>query len=170
MKSNIVLIGYRATGKTSVAEYLSQKMKKPFICIDKEIEKQASLAIPEIVEKYGWPEFRKIESLIVERVSELKEHIIDTGGGVILNEKNIINLKKNGLIFWLKSDLEIIIDRLKKDDPRPSLTKKSFLDEVPEVLKERTPIYEKSADYTIDANKSIKETAEKIHEYFRSTI
>ncbi len=167
MKSNIVLIGYRATGKTSVAEYLSLKTKMPVICLDKEIEKQANLSIPEIVEKHGWDEFRKIESLIVEKASKLKEHIIDTGGGVILNEKNIINLKKNGLIFWLKTDLEIIIERLKKDNPRPSLTKKSFLEEVPEVLKERTPIYKRSADYIIDSNKSIKETGEKIYEYLR---
>jgi len=162
MKNNIVLIGYRATGKTTVGRHLSQKLKKPYISLDQEIVKQVGMPIAELVEKKGWEEFRKAETAIVKKASQLEGYIIDTGGGVITKKENINYLQKSGSIIWLKADLENIVDRLKKDNPRPSLTGKSFLDEVPEVLKERTPIYQKSANHIVDANKSILETVDQI--------
>jgi len=94
----------------------------------------------------------------------LENHIIDTGGGIILREENIKNLKENGIIFWLKADQKTIIKRIKNDNQRPALTdKKSFTEEVSEVLKERNPQYKKVADYIIDTCKfPVVEVANKI--------
>ena len=100
---NIVLIGYRGTGKSVVAAVLSETLKMKSIGMDAEIVSKTGLAIPEIVEKYGWKKFRDIETEVAMQVSQLDNIIIDTGGGVIERPENIEALKENGLIFWLKA-------------------------------------------------------------------
>ena len=150
---NIVLIGYRGTGKSSVARMLSKELNFPVFNMDEEITKKAGMSIPQIVEKFGWDKFRDLESEIAEQVSNLDNHIIDTGGGVILRDKNVENLRKNSKVFWLKADITTIVKRIKHGRHRPSLTEgKSFVDEIEEVLTQRKEKYEKAADYIIDTS------------------
>ncbi len=81
---NLVLIGYRGTGKSAVAEILSRKLGMPAVSLDEEIAREAGMPIPEIVEKHGWPWFRDLESEIAERFAMRDDAILDTGGGVVL--------------------------------------------------------------------------------------
>ena len=151
---NIVLIGYRGTGKTVVSKILAEKLNRKLIEMDAMIVKKARMTIPEIVEKYGWDRFRNLESELTEEVSKLDNCVIDTGGGVILRKQNIDNLKKNGIIILLKADIKTIISRIKNGIQRPSLTgKRSFVEEVAEVLNQRKKKYETAADYAIDTSK-----------------
>ena len=161
---NIVLVGYRGTGKSTVARMLSKKLIMPVFNMDDEITKKAGMSIPEIVEKFGWDSFRDMESEIAEQVSNLDNHIIDTGGGVILRDKNVKNLRKNSKVFWLKADITTIAERIKNGTHRPSLTDgKSFVEEIEEVLIQRKEKYEKAADYIIDTSKlSPLDVVEKI--------
>ncbi|MCK5594647.1 shikimate kinase [bacterium] len=161
---NIVLIGYRGTGKSSVARILSKEFGFSVFDMDEEIVKRASIPISEIVEKFGWDKFRNLESAIAEQVSNLDNYIIDTGGGVILRDKNVANLRKNSKVFWLKAGVATIAERIKHGTHRPSLTdEKTFIDEVEEVLMQRKEKYEKAADYTIDTSKlSTVDVAKKI--------
>lgn len=152
---NIVLIGYRGTGKTSVAKLLSTILNMELVEVDRLITKRAKLSIPQIVERFGWDVFRDIESDVIKEVSLMDNCIIDTGGGVILREENVERLKENGIIFWLTADKEIIKERIRGSEDRPSLTgKKSFIDEIDEVLKEREPLYRAAADWRIKTDKS----------------
>ena len=161
---NIVLVGYRGTGKSSVARMLSKKLSMPVFNMDDEITKKAGMSIPEIVEKFGWDSFRDMESEIAEQVSNLDNHIIDTGGGVILRDKNVKNLRKNSKVFWLMADIPTIVQRIKHGTHRPSLTeRKSFVEEIEEVLIQRKEKYEKAADYIIGTSKlSSSDVAKKI--------
>ncbi|MFH2028363.1 MAG: shikimate kinase [Nanoarchaeota archaeon] len=161
---NIVLMGYRGTGKSSVARLLSQRLGRSLVNIDGEIIKKTGMPITDIVQKKGWDKFREIESEITEHVSKFDGYIIDCGGGIIVNDKNIVNLKKNGKIFWLKAQVDTIIGRIKEETDRPSLTgDKSFIDEIEAVLKERMPKYKKAADYEVATdNFSKEEVADKI--------
>jgi shikimate kinase len=126
-KKNIVLIGYRAAGKTRVSKILSKKLGLPLISIDKTIEEKTKLPIAKLVETYGWEKFRDIEGEIVKSVSCSKNHIIDPGGGVILREENTINLKKNSIIIWLRADVETTLSRLKKMQLAPRLQAQNHL-------------------------------------------
>ena len=161
---NIVLIGYRGTGKSAVARILSKELKLPVLNIDDKIVEKAGMSIPQIVEKFGWDRFRDMESEIAEQVSNLDNYIIDTGGGVILRDKNVKNLRKNSKVFWLKADITTIVKRIKHGTHRPSLTgRKSFVDEIEEVLAQRKEKYEKAADYIIDTSKlSTSDVAKQI--------
>lgn len=163
---NIVLIGYRGTGKSVVAEILSETLKMKSIGMDAEIVKKTGLTIPEIVEKYDWKRFRDIETELAMQFSLLDNVIIDTGGGVIERPENIEALKKNGLIIWLKASVDVIVKRIESGTDRPALTEgKSFTDEIEEVLEKRVPKYSGAARYEIDTDPITPDlVAEKIIE------
>jgi shikimate kinase len=163
---NIVLIGYRGTGKSSIAKILSARLKWPRFNLDDAIVQDMGMSIPQIVEKHGWEFFRDLEVKIVEMASNKDKTIIDAGGGVVVRPKNIERLRQKGVIIWLKAKPEAIISRIKEDTNRPSLTgNKSFLEEVQEVLAERTPKYQAASHIAIDTdNLSPAEVAEKIME------
>lgn len=165
---NIVLIGYRGTGKSTIADRLSKLLDMRVVCMDEEIVRRAGQAIPQIVEQHGWDHFRNIESDLAAELGKEDGLIIDAGGGVIVRQQNIDNLKENGAIFWLMADEETIADRIQDDTQRPSLTgSKSFVEEIADVLAERTPKYKAASDYTIDtAEKSIEEAAQAIADIF----
>ena len=151
----LVLIGYRGTGKSTVGEVLSKRLGMRYICMDSEIEKKAGMSTPEIVEKFGWPKFRDIESEVTHGLTLLDNYIIDTGGGVIERPENIKDLQNNAIVFWLKASIDTVISRIKTGTQRPALTSgKTFVEEVAEVLERRTPIYQSAAHYEIDTDDS----------------
>jgi len=161
---NIVLIGYRGTGKTVVGELLAARLNMTYMGMDAQIVKKAGMSIPEIVEKSGWPGFRDMESEVARELAGLDHLIIDTGGGVIERPENIEALKTNARIFWLKASVDAIVSRIQDDTQRPSLIAgKTFTQEVAEVLEQRTPKYKNAAHHEIDTDPLTPEqVAEKI--------
>jgi shikimate kinase len=150
---NLVLIGYRGTGKSVVGEILGNRLGMNCVGTDRRIVETAGMSIPEIVEKYGWSGFRDMESEVVRHLSQCDHLIIDTGGGVIERPENIRALKVNSFIFWLKASVETIIARIQDDTQRPSLTEgKTFTEEVGEILKQRIPKYKMAAQFEIDTD------------------
>ncbi len=162
---NIVLIGYRCTGKSSVGRILAERLGWNFVDTDEIIEEKEGKSIPEIVEEKGWEGFRRVEKEVVKEVSNLDNSVIATGGGVILNEENVCELTKKGWVVWLKARPETIKKRMLEDKTniRPGLKGRDPLSEIEDVLRERNPIYEKSADFSIDTDTlSIDEVSEII--------
>ncbi|MCA9422550.1 MAG: shikimate kinase, partial [Nitrospira sp.] len=147
---NIVLIGYRGTGKSTVARILGQRLDRTVISTDAEIVKETGQSIPLIVEQFGWDHFRGLETQMCQKVAGRDNLIIDTGGGLILKEENVRILKKNGKIFWLTAEVSTIASRISGDTQRPSLSgTKSFVEEIEEILEIRRPHYQAAADHVI---------------------
>jgi shikimate kinase len=147
---NIVLIGYRGAGKSSVAKVLADQLGRIVISTDAEIVSRANLSIPEIVKRCGWMHFRDLESQVCRELAGKDRMIIDTGGGVILRQENVDALKANGMLFWLTVEVPTIQSRIGGDTQRPSLTgTKSFTEEIEDVLRERHPQYQAAADHII---------------------
>jgi len=152
---NIVLIGYRGTGKSAVGEILARRLNRPCIGMDAEIVQRAGMPIPEMVEKFGWPGFRDRETELARELSDRDGLIIDTGGGVIERPENIKALQKNGVVFWLTASVAVIVSRIKGDIHRPALTAgKTFTEEVMEVLARRMPKYRAAAHHEMDTDKA----------------
>ena len=166
---NIVLIGYRGTGKSAVGELLALRLKMPCIGMDAEIVKRAGMSIPEIVEKYGWQKFRDMESEEARELAGLDNIIVDTGGGVVERPENIEALKTNSIIIWLKASVDTIVSRIQGDTERPALTAgKTFTEEIAEVLERRVPKYKSAAQYEIDTDESTPEqVADRIIEIWK---
>ena len=161
---NIVLIGYRGTGKSTVGKLLAMRLGRQFVSTDEEIVKRAKRTIPEIVAQEGWEYFRDLESEICRELAGRDQLVIDTGGGAILRTQNVEALKKGGTLFWLTASVETITKRISRDNQRPSLTgSKSFVDEIQDVLRERTPKYQAASDHVITTDdRSIKQLVEII--------
>ncbi len=147
---NIVLIGYRGTGKSAVGKVLAGRLGRDLLSTDTEVVKRAKLSIPELVQRHGWDYFRDVESTVCRDLAGRDHVIIDTGGGAILRPANVDVLRKNGRLYWLTASVETISRRIGHDTQRPSLTGgKSFIEEIRDVLAERMPIYQAAADCTI---------------------
>ena len=156
---NIVLIGYRGTGKSSVARILGQRLRRKVISTDEEIVKEAGQPIPQIIEQFGWDHFRRLETQMCQNLTDQKNLIIDTGGGLILKEENVTMLKADGKIFWLTAEVSTIVSRISGDTQRPSLSgTKSFVEEIGEILEIRRPHYQAAADVIIPTDNETAET------------
>ena len=150
---NIVLIGYRGSGKTVVAELVAKRLRMQCIATDARIVERAGMPIPEIVEKHGWPTFRDLESEQAREVAGLDNVVIDTGGGIVERPENVEPLRANGIVIWLKASVDTIVSRIQGGTERPSLTGgKSFTEEVAEVLERRIPKYRSAAQYEVDTD------------------
>ncbi len=148
---NLILIGYRGTGKTTVGRILASRLGLRLISLDALIIEKAGASIPEIVDQHGWDHFRGLEKEVVKESCGSDGQVLDCGGGVILREDNIRELKRAGNIIWLRASVKTIVERIHADDQRPSLTgRKSFVQEVEEVLSEREPKYRAAADIIVD--------------------
>ena len=149
---NIVLIGMRGGGKSSVAKLLSEKLGRKFLDLDAMVESQEGMGIPEVVEKYGWGYFRDRESEIVKKAAKQKNAIISTGGGAIGRPENIAALKQRGIVVFLSAPADTLARRIDSESgKRPRLTEATTtLEEVETVLAEREKFYETVADIVID--------------------
>lgn len=161
---NVVLIGYRGTGKSTVGKIVAARLGRPIVSTDKEIIRRAGSSIPEIVAAHGWDYFRDIESAVCQELAAQDNLVIDTGGGAILRQQNVDAFKRNGRLIWLTASVDTIAARIGGDTQRPSLTgTKSHVEEIRDVLSERTPKYQSAADLTVATDgRSIDELARTI--------
>ncbi len=174
---NIILIGFRGTGKTTIGKILARQLGKEFIDADIYLEKKEGMSITDIFAKGGEPLFRDIESKVIAELSLLDGKVIATGGGAVLREENVKHLKKRGIIILLDADANTLYKRIHRDSHtrqrRPNLTAKGGLEEVQFLLEQRRPIYDRIADFVINtAHVSVASVAQKIqtllHHYVRS--
>ena len=153
---NIVLIGFRGTGKSTVGKLLAKRLERDFIDSDKYIESSTGKTIKSIFEDDGEEGFRKIEADTIAVLSKVDNKIISAGGGAVLKEENIRNLKDNGFLVLLEATPEIIHSRIAQDketiQQRPSLTDKKPLDEIKHLIEQREHAYKNAADFTINTS------------------
>jgi len=153
---NIVLIGYRGSGKTSVSRELARMLGWPMVDTDTLVVQQTGKSIKDLFADMGEPGFRDIESQVIAKVSTHNQYIIATGGGVVLRQSNVDLLKKNGKLIWLNAPAEMLYARVQSDAnthiSRPNLTPGGGIEEVQTLLAKRTPIYQAAADLIIDVS------------------
>jgi len=161
---NIVLIGMRGSGKTAAGTILARKLGREFIEMDSQIIQRVGLSIPEIVERHGWARFRDIEEEITGEVARLDNIVNATGGGVVTREKNIQELKRNGVLVWLKTSVDSLLERTGQDTNRPPLVNsRTQRQDIEITFTERKSLYRKAADIVINTeNKTPEEVAEII--------
>ncbi len=159
---NIYLVGYRATGKTTVGKCLADRTHQPFVDADHILEEEQGQSISSIVEAGGWESFRALEKDLIHRLSKLQGHIIAPGGGAVLDPDNVRRMQQSGLVVWLTATPETIGRRISSDpktpDQRPALTDQGVLEEITSVLEERTPLYAAAAGLILATDNMDTET------------
>lgn len=153
---NLVLIGYRGSGKSEVGRRLAARLKLTFVDTDDFIEERYGAPISAIVKSHGWGHFRKLENNVIEEISKKDHLIIAPGGGAVLDTDNVKALRRNGTIIWLKADRQTLLKRMNQDPgtdtQRPTLTGKGTSEELKEVMSLREPIYERVSEIQIDTS------------------
>lgn len=147
---NIVLSGMMGSGKTSVAAEF-EKLGYVVVDIDSEITAKYG-AIDAIFAEHGEEHFRNLETQVTREAAEKYENaVISLGGGCVLRQENVKNLKQTGKIFYLRAECKTLIERLKGDTTRP-LLKGGLEAKVTSILAARSAIYEETADFIIDTD------------------
>ncbi len=155
--ARIALIGYRATGKTTIGKKLSEILAWNFADTDNIIEEKELNTIEDIVNKQGWEYFRQLEASVLRSMASQDQVVVSTGGGIILAEENRKILKKHFFVVWLQASSDVIKMRLMNDSEkhqqRPSLSGKNIIDEVDKILESRLKLYRDTADITVSTEK-----------------
>ncbi len=155
-QKNIVLIGMPGCGKSTCASLLSKKTGRECVDTDAAVAQKSGESIPEIFEKYGEAEFRNREAQAVKEIGKGAGRIIATGGGAILREENRIALRENSTVIFLKAPVDSLAT-----DGRP-LSKNA--DALQKMLEIRLPLYEKTADFTVEVDSDPETTVRRIME------
>lgn len=162
MKNNIVLIGMPGVGKSSAGVVLAKVLGYKFVDTDIIIQEKTGKLLKDIIQEEGVAGFIKIENEILSGVRE-ENTVIATGGSAVFGKEAMSNLKRTGIVIYLKASFEEIDSRL------GSLTGRGVVMTEGQTLKnvydERTPLYEKYADITVDeAGRTIRETVHEMVE------
>ncbi|MFH5182991.1 shikimate kinase [Paenibacillus sp. TAB 01] len=166
-KSNIVLIGFMGTGKSTVGRMLSERLGWTFTDTDILIERQQGTTISEIFRLHGEAAFRKIESETIEAVLQGERQVVSTGGGAVLAEQNRRNMLEGGLVVALSATAETIIERVSQDQTRP-LVQGDVSERVHTLLETRKHAYD-FAELRIDTSElSVEQIVQKIVDALQS--
>ena len=162
---NIFLIGYMGTGKSSVAKFLSTEHGWDVLEMDDMIVQRQGMSIADIFEKHGEEYFRDVESNLIKEICLQQNKVVSCGGGVVLREQNVDEMKKRGNIVLLSASPETILERVKDDTSRPLLQGNKTIEFLSEMMEKRREKYENAADVVIQTDgKQIAEICNEIVE------
>ena len=149
---NLVLIGFMGSGKSSVGRELAKRWNFRFIDTDAMIRHKYDLSIPDIFAIHGENFFREAEYQALVRLRGISSTVIATGGGIVIQPRNVPLLRALGPVVWLCADQTTILDRVGKSAHRPMLNQADPEESVAKLLKERLPFYHQTADLQIDTS------------------
>lgn len=151
---NIVLTGFRATGKSLIGRMLAQKLRFTFIDADMVLCERLGAPIADIVAQYGWAFFRQAERQLLMEVPAMEQTVLATGGGAIEHQEEWLRIRSSSFVVWLDADAATIRQRMSNDPnsagQRPSLTGISAHDEIEELLLRRAPLYSAGSHLRLD--------------------
>lgn len=157
---NIVLIGMPGCGKTTMGLLLSEALGRPFLDMDSIIEKESGLTIPQIFERQGEEEFRRLERKLAERIGKERGQVISTGGGIVLHPENIRNLSQNGTLIFLDRPISLLAR-----NGRPLSVSTEAIEKM---ARDRMALYKGASDYIISMDESPEVNLEKLMKIIQS--
>lgn len=140
-RRNLVLVGLMGAGKSAIGKLVASELGMPFIDSDHEIERVSRMTIAELFEKYGEPEFRKLENRVIRRLLRTGPRVLSTGGGAFMNGDTRASIKAAGVSLWLDADLETLWERVIKRDNRPLLKTENPKQTLENLMIARYPTY-----------------------------
>lgn len=161
MKRSIMLIGPMGSGKSSVGAALASKLSMKFIDTDRMVEERAGRSVTAIFQKEGEEVFRKLESEAVKEAAQV-DAVVACGGGAVLDPSSVAALRAAGVVFYLKVSAPVAAKRLGASGNRPLLADGDFESRLAAISSEREGVYRESADYEIDADRSLDEVVADI--------
>lgn len=152
IEKTIVLVGLMGAGKTSIGRRLAKDLNLEFRDSDQEIEKKVGCSVAEIFEGFGEDYFRQVErETILDLLKNFPPHVLATGGGAFMDAKTRELIKEQGLSVWLRATLDVLIDRVSRNDNRPLLKRGNPREILEKLIAVRYPVYAE-ADLIVDSD------------------
>jgi shikimate kinase len=146
----VALVGLMGAGKSAIGRRLGQRLGLPFVDADDEIERAAGCTISEFFERFGETEFRNGERRVISRLLEGPPHVLSTGGGAYIDAATRALMREKALTVWLRADLEVLYDRVRKRSHRPLLREGDPREILGRLMDQRYPIYAE-ADLVVES-------------------
>jgi len=167
---NLLLIGYRGTGKSAVAQLVAERLGWRWLDADAELERRAGKSIAAIFADDGEPAFRELESQMLAELVRLDRHVLALGGGVVLRAQNRELIKKAGAVVWLTADAATINTRVAGDPAtaarRPNLTASGGIEEIRALLAQREPLYRECVTAVVDTvGRDLSDVSEEVAKF-----
>lgn len=141
-KRDLVFVGLMGAGKSAIGKMTAQNLDIPFIDSDHEIERVSRMTINELFSAYGEPEFRALETRVIDRLLKTGPRVISTGGGAYINDNTRRVIREMGaLTIWINADLDTLWTRVSKRDNRPLLKTANPRETLANLMTARYPIY-----------------------------
>ena len=166
-RTNIYLVGFMGTGKSSVGRLLARELEYTFVDSDERIEESTGLAIPEIFQSRGEKSFRDLERRFVESGHPVRGCVVSCGGGMILQPGIPELLREKGVVITLFASPETIYERTRGNENRPLLEVEDPLARIRELLEERLPVYRKAGIGVLTDGRSFAEIVNHIKRIYR---
>eukprot|EP01034_Spumella_vulgaris_P008533 gene8533-10861_t len=165
----VALVGLMGAGKSAIGKRLAARLGLPFVDADDEIERAAGCTIAEFFERFGEQEFRAGERRVISRLLEESPRVLSTGGGAYMDPETRSLMKTRALTVWLRAELEVLFDRVKKRTHRPLLRQGDPKEILARLMQQRYPIYAE-ADIVVDSTAQPAErTTEQVIDAIRAT-
>lgn len=150
MSRTVALVGLMGAGKTAIGKRLAMRLGLPFVDADDEIERAAGCTVSEFFERYGEAEFRAGERRVIARLLEGPPHVLSTGGGAYMDTDTRALLRAQAVTVWLRADLDVLFERVKKRTHRPLLRQGDPREILARLMAQRYPVYAE-ADITVES-------------------
>lgn len=157
--TNVVLVGFMGTGKSSVGKLVAGRLRFQFVDNDSVIVERAGMEITEIFAAHGEEAFRDYETRSLESLEHLNRCVVSTGGGAVLRDENRALLQRIGFVVLLTAREEVIYDRVARNTKRPLLSTDDPRSTISDILKQREDAYSAVAQATIDTSDLTREQA-----------
>lgn len=148
--NNIFFVGLMGAGKTTIGKLLAKHLGKNFYDTDHEIEKRTGVKIPVIFELEGEQGFRKRETAVIQELSQLDNIVLATGGGAVIAAENRDLLQANGMVIYLRANVNELWHRTRNDKHRPLLQNVDIRAKLEQLYAERNPLYMQIATLIFD--------------------
>lgn len=166
----VALVGLMGAGKSAIGKRLAARLGLPFVDADDEIERAAGCTISEFFERYGEQEFRAGERRVIARLLEETPRVLSTGGGAYMDPETRSLMKARALTVWLRAELDVLFDRVKKRTHRPLLRQGDPKEILARLMQQRYPIYAE-ADIVVDSTAQPAErTTEQVIDALRAHL
>ncbi|WP_167941036.1 shikimate kinase AroL [Desulfobaculum xiamenense] len=169
-RTNVYLVGLRASGKTSLGRALAKRLGREFLDTDELVRQAAGRDVADIVAEGGWESFRRMEREALRGIAADAGAVVATGGGIVLDAENRAFMRAGGPVFYLMADVALLMSRLAVDPAegqRPALTDLSPEDEMRATLAEREPLYLDAATFVLRAQDPLDELVEDVLDKLR---
>jgi shikimate kinase len=146
----VALVGLMGAGKSAIGRRLAQRLGLPFVDADDEIERAAGCSVSEFFERYGEADFRAGERRVIARLLDGPVHVLSTGGGAYMDAETRAVMRAKALTVWLRADLDVLYDRVRRRTNRPLLRAGDPRDILIRLMAERHPVYAE-ADLVVES-------------------